>query len=50
MGLNQDCFNCELITTCGDGVLEGNEECDGGLSCNTDCTIILEPVCNNGQI
>ncbi|MCX6709604.1 MAG: hypothetical protein NTV63_01450, partial [Candidatus Woesearchaeota archaeon] len=30
-------FNA-LTQNCGNGVVEGTEQCDGGLCCNTDCT------------
>ncbi|MBP7062416.1 hypothetical protein KA037_05625 [Patescibacteria group bacterium] len=23
---------------CGDGIKNGNEQCDGGISCNSNCT------------
>lgn len=40
----QICVNgaCEQdpthVISCGDGIVEGNEECDGGPGCNADCT------------
>ena len=33
---------------CGNGILEGFEECDGGGSCSVDCNII--PICGDGII
>jgi len=27
-------------TTCGDGIVNGNEQCDGGACCNVDCTFL----------
>ncbi len=37
-------------TYCGDNFAEGAEECDGGASCNADCTCPagLTPDNNNG--
>jgi cysteine-rich repeat protein len=31
---------------CGNGVIEGSEQCDGGPLCGTDCNLL--PVCGNG--
>ncbi|MBK6514128.1 MAG: DUF4215 domain-containing protein [Polyangiaceae bacterium] len=33
---------------CGNAIVEGTEECDGGATCNADCTRI--PVCGDGFI
>lgn len=34
--------------TCGNGTLEGSEQCDGTPGCGSDCTIV--PVCGNGTL
>lgn len=67
--LPQDTFNIDITTdgtpctgapvcatTCGDGVAEGNEECDGadaaacgGLGCQADCTCV-PPSCGDNTI
>jgi hypothetical protein len=31
-------YACEQLPTCGDGIIEGAEECDGALVPDTDCT------------
>jgi len=33
------------VNNCGNGVLEPNEECDGGICCEDNCTFV-----NNGAI
>ncbi|MFC1647531.1 hypothetical protein ACFL10_00880 [Patescibacteria group bacterium] len=42
---------------CGDGVVEGTEECDGGTDCEADCTLTPtpaapapDPVCGDGNV
>ena len=35
---------------CGNGIVEGNEECDGGAGCSDDSTLIGEAVCGNGLV
>ncbi len=37
-----------LLSLCGNGVVEGSEECDGGASCTAACTKKVEAVCNDG--
>jgi cysteine-rich repeat protein len=37
-----------VLSTCGNGVVEGTEECDGTPSCDATCDRI--PVCNDGFI
>ena len=32
--------------TCGNSIIEGTEQCDGGPTCAADCTLL--PVCGNG--
>jgi len=35
------------VQTCGNGIVEGTEQCDGGACCNTDCTFLsAQTVCN----
>jgi cysteine-rich repeat protein len=34
------------VATCGNGVREGSEQCDGGATCQPDCTLV--PVCGDG--
>jgi hypothetical protein len=44
---------CQAVESCGDGVVNGNEKCDGGDNCNPNCTLKttdVEPVCGNGTI
>ena len=37
--------------TCGDGVVEGTEECDGGADCDENCELIDdEPTCGDGVV
>jgi len=31
-------YGIAVETTCGDGIVNGNEQCDGGTCCDTDCT------------
>ena len=35
-----------LVATCGNGVKEGSEQCDGGPTCQADCMLV--PVCGDG--
>lgn len=39
---------CIHTPVCGDGVIEGNEQCDGGSSCTSSCTVI--PKCGDGIV
>jgi len=32
------CFNISIPTVCGNGIVEGSEQCDGGACCKADCT------------
>jgi cysteine-rich repeat protein len=36
------------LAICGNGIIEGAEECDGGPTCAANCTIL--PICGNGLI
>ena len=40
----------EMAPICGNGIVEVNEECDGGDDCTNNCTIMPppSPVCGNG--
>ena len=61
---NYDCLGWSgwIGQSCGDGEINGNEQCDGGLSqddphygdprytCSaTQCTIVFAPICNDGN-
>ena len=37
-----------VTQTCGNGITEGTEQCDGGATCAADCTLL--PVCGNGVV
>jgi hypothetical protein len=39
---------CEIEGICGDGIVDPDEECDGGDKCETDCT--SKPFCGDGII
>jgi len=41
-------FSAERLSTCGDGVVETGEECDGGADCDTACQRI--PICGDGFV
>jgi cysteine-rich repeat protein len=36
----------KYVAYCGNGIIEGSEQCDGGPLCQADCTNV--PVCGNG--
>ncbi len=36
------------LAICGNSIVEGSEECDGGATCAANCTIL--PICGNGLI
>ena len=38
----------KITALCGNGVVEGSEECDGSASCTPTCESLLERVCNDG--
>ncbi|MRG95703.1 DUF4215 domain-containing protein [Polyangium spumosum] len=38
----------KLTALCGNGVVEGTEECDGSPGCTATCETIKETVCNDG--
>src|SRR5690606_29489786 len=39
--------DCRFGERCGDGVLQGEEQCDGGPDCNAACTL---GACQEGQL
>jgi cysteine-rich repeat protein len=39
-------LQARFAALCGDGVVEGSEQCDGGLGCGADCRPV--PKCGNG--
>jgi cysteine-rich repeat protein len=39
---------CESVPFCGDGIVDLDEDCDGGDGCDTNCTSI--PYCGDGDI
>ncbi|MFO0659451.1 MAG: myxococcus cysteine-rich repeat containing protein [Polyangiaceae bacterium] len=41
-------LEASVVASCGDGVVEGSEQCDGSANCGTDCVII--PTCGDGVI
>jgi cysteine-rich repeat protein len=43
-------FGCDSFNpVCGNGIVERDEECDGGDSCTSSCTL-KDPVCGNGDL
>lgn len=60
------CLDCHCVTTCGDGIAVGNEECDrgtgggttfnprfaceAGSSCSNKCECIPPPRCGDGRV
>jgi len=36
---------CRFIATCGNGVIEGGEECDGDVACDAACRLTLQKGC-----
>ncbi len=65
-GRGFSCLDCHCITTCGDGIAAGNEECDrssgggttfnpqfsceAGSSCSNKCECIPPPRCGDGSV
>ncbi|MBL7685088.1 MAG: hypothetical protein JNK65_03515, partial [Deltaproteobacteria bacterium] len=44
------CAGTPVVPVCGNGTIEGTEECDGGTCCNTDCTAKDENLtCDDGN-
>jgi cysteine-rich repeat protein len=41
-------LQAKYASYCGNGVVEGSEQCDGGGSCQADCTVA--PTCGDGTI
>jgi len=37
-------------TTCGDGVIDAGEACDGATGCAEDCTLTAGPLCGDGIV
>jgi cysteine-rich repeat protein len=41
-------LNATVVASCGDGIKESSEQCDGGAACQADCMLI--PVCGDGTL
>ena len=47
-GPGQCGFDCKPAPYCGDGFRNGDEQCDGGLGCNSSCRLV--EICGDGII
>lgn len=41
LSVSVSCVGEAVVPVCGDGIVNGNEQCDGGEDCASDCTLIV---------